>query len=873
MLISNENLIISQERNESKKKLVPLLFYFKNNVTSQDPQFPLNNLLNKNTKIGWISNRFCTYPQEIIVEFHSFVNIRQINILINETKIPTIIEFINCIYVPIHSNKNNNSIEKELSNRKNKKNKLEYQYKNIGFIKLSSNIETNYQARELRKIYINILTKKIKLIIHRNYSNAINTFCQVGIVNLNFFGYILNDDKINENNTKLNYADLCLDEEIEGIDDEFFNQKMDKQSGEKLKELMKEMEKKKECEEYDECKLIKKEIDQLKKITFKIYNLEMYKNDCVERNDFDNAKKIKKDIDIFRKMLSDYLNKSYENEKQNDENEEQGSKNDSNINNEGNKLDNENNLDKNELKKRLRIPKTQQDIFNYNEQNFDNIILPTLQRKRNNNLNNISNVNNSNSFDNNNITINTSGHYDSFNGFNENGQIEKEPLEELKPEIKAKYENLLNILGEETIKKIFSKYIYYKEEGFDILNSKANNIIIDSEKTTQETNKYIVSLVNICFFFMDDLHPSIVSKCLELFLNVLKAIKERSSSNKTEYDFKITKKILNKIKGKLNHISKIVRSKATELYCYMLETDFCEYNSLILELVENDVNEYFNKLGILNNNNYNFQMSTSKGIKGIGSTVNIKPDLSKQLIITKMNIFLEIFKQFEKNKENNKILAVKKFPQNIVGDFIIININHPKEEVRDITKEVLIRYIHIFGNQILNKIKMFIDNKELMKLIQDKKELQQQLLLFKEEEMKKNFSKNKIPEINNYNYYQNYLNRSKNKKKSLKLNPISGNNINNLNISKNLKLDNAKLNSSNINNKSLMKSSSQPKYRISNKIKLKPINNNKLNTNNDTNRSQNKIVINNKKNNNINNNDNIKSTSDNKEESKNQEEY
>ena len=80
----------------------------------------------------------------------------------------------------------------------------------------------------------------------------------------------MNSDKINENNKKLNYADLCLDEEIEGIDDEFFNQKMDRQTVEKLKELIKEMEKKKECEEYDECKLIKKETDQLKKITYKI---------------------------------------------------------------------------------------------------------------------------------------------------------------------------------------------------------------------------------------------------------------------------------------------------------------------------------------------------------------------------------------------------------------------------------------------------------------------------------------------------------------------------------------------------------------------------------------------------------------------------
>ena len=341
MSTSNENLIISNEKNDTKKKLIPLLFYFKNNTTSQDPSFPLNNLLNKESKIGWISNRFCTYPQEIIIEFHSFVNIKQINILINETKIPTVIEFVNCIYIPI-----NNTNDGQLSSKRN--NKYECQYRNIGFIKLSSNVESNYRARELRKIYVNLLTRKIKLIVHRNYYNSVNTFCQVGIVNLNFYGYILDDDnnkykyieKNNEyrkeTNLKLNYADLCMDEDIEGIDDAFFTQKMDKKCNERMKELNEEMEKKKECEEYDDCKIIKKEIGQLKKITYKIYNLELYKNDCVKRNDFDNAKKIKRDINIFKKMLNDYLNKTCENENQKEiENEENNNinKNEENLNN------------------------------------------------------------------------------------------------------------------------------------------------------------------------------------------------------------------------------------------------------------------------------------------------------------------------------------------------------------------------------------------------------------------------------------------------------------------------------------------------------------------------------------------------------------
>ena len=829
MSTSNENLIISHDKNNNKdeeKKLVPLLFYFQNNITSQDPSFPLNNLLNKENKVGWISNRFCTYPQEINIEFHSFVNIRQINILINETKIPTVIEFVNCIYMPRKNRINNDGV---LSSKRNIR--YEYQYRNIGCIKLSSNVESNYKARELRKIYVNLLTRKIKLIVHRNYYNSVNTFCQVGIVNLKFFGYILNDDnyknKYNEtsndikkenriNNTPLNYADLCLNEDIEGIDDEFFNKKMDKQCAERMKELMEEMEKKKECEEYDECKIIKNEIDQLKKMTYKIYNLELYKNDCVKRNDFENAKKIKRDINIFKKMLNDYLSKA--NEKKNEENKNiaDENENEDNIINSDNKLNTERKPYNNKLK--LKISRTQQDIFNSKEHNFDNIVLPTLQRKMNTNLNNISNINNTTSFDNNN-SINTSGRLDSFIGFNENDKFEKQPLEELDPEIKTKYEILINSIGEETLKNIFSKYIYYKEKGFEELNSKAKEIIIDSKKTTQEANKYIVSLIKICFLYMDDKHPSIVAKCLELFLSILKSIKERSSSNKTEYDFKITKRILNKIKEKLNHISKIVRTKASELYIYMLETDFCEYNSLILELVEKDVNEFFDKLGILNNN-YNFQLNKAQGIKGIGNLVNIKQDLSKQFIITKMGIFNEIFKKFEKDRKSEKF-DVKKFPQNIVGDFIIININHPKEEVRDITKEVLIKYIHIFGNQIFNKLKLFIDNKELAKLFQDKTELLEQYLLFKEEQNKKNFSKTKLIEINSVNnYYQNYINKNKNQK----LNPIPELNNNSNRRGK------AKINKNiNKNNKVLIKSSSQPNYRISNKIKLKPINKANLN--------------------------------------------
>ena len=171
--------------NPNKENLTLLPYYFKSNSTSEDPSFPLLNLEERNTSNGgWISEKNCKYPQKIIAKFNKLVDIKQINIIINETKIPKTIQFINCI-----------ELEGDLSNRKNK-----YKYEIIGFIELSSNVETNYKSREFRKIFINIHnTNRIKVLINENYENSFNTYNQVGIVSLEFFGNISNNENEEQN--------------------------------------------------------------------------------------------------------------------------------------------------------------------------------------------------------------------------------------------------------------------------------------------------------------------------------------------------------------------------------------------------------------------------------------------------------------------------------------------------------------------------------------------------------------------------------------------------------------------------------------------------------------------------------------------------
>jgi hypothetical protein len=206
-------------------------------------------------------------------------------------------------------------------------------YENIGFIKLSSNAENNYKSRELRKIYINVNSEYLKLKIHKNYDNNLNMFCQVGIVSLEFLGtkkdikkkIFIEDNNNNNENKKMNDTneslfDVCFN--TDEVNEKFIDEKMDKQTSDKLKELIEEMNKKKQNEEYEECKLIKDKIEKIRKISLKIYALEDEKKESANKNDFDKAKELKFTIEKIKKLLEFYLFEPLYNKKKDSKNNE-----------------------------------------------------------------------------------------------------------------------------------------------------------------------------------------------------------------------------------------------------------------------------------------------------------------------------------------------------------------------------------------------------------------------------------------------------------------------------------------------------------------------------------------------------------------------
>jgi centrosomal protein CEP104 len=250
-------------------------------ATTEDPEYPLNELIRGADSSGWLSVRFCSYPQEILIQFLTPVHLKQIQILSNEKKIPSLIE-IHC-YNPI--------TQESYGNFKHST------FEKIGYIRMDTNSKTNYKAREFRKVYLDTQCLYLKLILQKNYLNKHNVFNQVGLISIDFYGTPI----LVKNN------ELLLKESIKNSID-FNEDDIDDIALEKLKILKNQQEEALKIEDYDEAKRIKKVIDRVKLMGRKIFELEYNKKIYVNNEDFDNAKIMKLELDRLRSNLK-YLNK------------------------------------------------------------------------------------------------------------------------------------------------------------------------------------------------------------------------------------------------------------------------------------------------------------------------------------------------------------------------------------------------------------------------------------------------------------------------------------------------------------------------------------------------------------------------------------
>ena len=96
---------------------------------------------------GWQSQRFCLYPQELILQFQCPVHINQIKLLAHETKIASKVELFSYMPgaedMPGISNLVTPANSNQIFNR-------------IGHFSLDNNESSGFQSRELKTVHMGV---------------------------------------------------------------------------------------------------------------------------------------------------------------------------------------------------------------------------------------------------------------------------------------------------------------------------------------------------------------------------------------------------------------------------------------------------------------------------------------------------------------------------------------------------------------------------------------------------------------------------------------------------------------------------------------------------------------------------------------------
>eukprot|EP00929_Paragymnodinium_shiwhaense_P070119 TRINITY_DN35491_c0_g1_i1.p1 TRINITY_DN35491_c0_g1~~TRINITY_DN35491_c0_g1_i1.p1 ORF type:complete len:827 (+),score=189.47 TRINITY_DN35491_c0_g1_i1:131-2611(+) len=138
--------------------------------TSEDPEYPVSQLLARAPQsTGWQTSRYCEYPQELGLEFESPVHLRQVQFLSHQSKIATKIELFTAL--PPDGTRYES-----------------VQFKRLGYLSLDNNERSQFQARELKSVYVDVKAQFLRILFHKSHANRFNVTNQVGLIALSCLG-------------------------------------------------------------------------------------------------------------------------------------------------------------------------------------------------------------------------------------------------------------------------------------------------------------------------------------------------------------------------------------------------------------------------------------------------------------------------------------------------------------------------------------------------------------------------------------------------------------------------------------------------------------------------------------------------------------
>lgn len=179
-------------------------------------------------------------------------------------------------------------------------------FKRLGHFSLDDNVKTNYQARELKTVYVDTHCQYLKLLLHKNHTNHVNIFNQVGMVQLVCNGAYLGDYEVamlQGGGGQSFQGNFQMDASLMPR-----NLKVSNSGADNLDPLIQDkiraLESKKQLavdeENFDQAKRFKEVIDKLLMTGSQLLQLEAQKKMAIENEDFDAAKVLKYEFDKLR---------------------------------------------------------------------------------------------------------------------------------------------------------------------------------------------------------------------------------------------------------------------------------------------------------------------------------------------------------------------------------------------------------------------------------------------------------------------------------------------------------------------------------------------------------------------------------------------
>ncbi|XP_078616844.1 centrosomal protein of 104 kDa-like isoform X2 [Branchiostoma floridae x Branchiostoma japonicum] len=260
-------------------------------AASQDDGFSAKELeTHAPTVNGWVSSRFCLYPQELVLKLNERVRIRKLQLLSHQYLIATKVEFF-------VGEGNRDSLGALHGNN----------FSRLGYVSLSDNEKTGYRARELKSVHVDCYGQFIKIILHKNYINRFNLFNQVGLVAINIIGEN-KDSHVQEKPQPVSseYTDPAMwglinrPDYISPMDDLAFDMYQDPEVAQIIRKLDAKKAEAVRQERYDHAKKLKQAVVDLQKVGERLGKYEVEKRRAVENEDYDLAKMKKVQMEEYR---------------------------------------------------------------------------------------------------------------------------------------------------------------------------------------------------------------------------------------------------------------------------------------------------------------------------------------------------------------------------------------------------------------------------------------------------------------------------------------------------------------------------------------------------------------------------------------------